>query len=145
MLGLAIKAYQIKGDNTGNKTFDLNTWQSGTGGAWYNWYVSNGIFSEQSGTAINCTTLGIDNPTTSSSIYVYPNPTNDKVIIEINDLFNKEMEINIFNSIGQKFDLKIIRTGNKYIADLSKFDNEVYYLLLREKDGVKQFKKIIKY
>jgi len=77
---LAIKAYQIKGDSTGSKTFNLNTWQSGIGGVWYNWSVSNGVFSEQTSTAINCLALSVNYPSLGSEIEIYPNPTTDKLI-----------------------------------------------------------------
>ena len=44
--GQALKVYQIKGDSTGTHSFNLNTWQSGSGGTWQNWSVSNGVFRE---------------------------------------------------------------------------------------------------
>ena len=41
----AVKVYKVKGDNTGNKTFNLTTWESGNGGIWEDFYVSNGSLS----------------------------------------------------------------------------------------------------
>lgn len=46
----ALKVYKIKGDTSGNKTFELSTWQQGTGGEWQHWYVLNGILYTKPGT-----------------------------------------------------------------------------------------------
>ncbi|MFN8256179.1 MAG: T9SS type A sorting domain-containing protein [Bacteroidales bacterium] len=142
--GLAVKAYQIKGDSEGSKTFDLNNWQNGTGGVWYNWFVSNGTFSQQTGTAINCSPLATDNNFINSAINLYPNPTKDKFRISANDLIINDMNINLYNILGQKLAIKPTLEGNEYIADLSEFYKGIYYLILQGKDGRKYFKKIIK-
>ncbi len=46
----ALKVYRIKGDTSGNKTFDIKKWQQGTGGEWQHWYVLNGILYTTPGT-----------------------------------------------------------------------------------------------
>lgn len=46
--GQAVKVYKLKGDVTGNQTFDLNSWTSGNGGAWQDFYVVNGSLSVSS-------------------------------------------------------------------------------------------------
>lgn len=40
----AMEAYKIAGNNFGDRYFDMNTWRSGSGGAWSFFYVSNGLF-----------------------------------------------------------------------------------------------------
>jgi len=57
--GQAIKVYKIKGTSTGLNSFDLNTWEDGTGGVWENWSVLNGQLSESSSSPINCNSTGI--------------------------------------------------------------------------------------
>ena len=37
----AIKVYNIKGTVNGENSFDLNSWSTGTGGEWQEWYVLN--------------------------------------------------------------------------------------------------------
>ncbi len=144
--GLAVKTYQIKGDSIGSKTFNLNTWQSGTGGTWYNWSVYNGSFSEQTGLPVNCSPLSIDDINdNNAAIHIYPNPTKDKLIISINDLTIHVKEINLYNNLGQKFAIKTIPIENEYIADLSALQNGIYYLILQGNDGRKYFNKILKY
>lgn len=142
--GLAVKAYQIKGDATGSKTFNLNNWQSGIGGTWYNWSASNGNFFEQTGTAINCSPLAINNISTNSAIYVYPNPTKGKLTIRTHDSLINENKINLYNNLGQKFTLTTTQAGTEYTADLSSLQNGIYYLVTEGKDGKKLFNKIIK-
>lgn len=71
----ALKAYNIKGTNTGTNTFDLNTFVSGTGGDWYNWYVTNGVFNASESDRIHCQSTGLpweDND--GLHLDLYPNP-----------------------------------------------------------------------
>ncbi len=42
----ALKVYQIKGNNVGSNTFDLNNWKNGKGGWWKFWYVEKGFLKE---------------------------------------------------------------------------------------------------
>ena len=142
--GLAVKAYQIKGDSSGNKTFNLNTWQFGTGGVWHNWYVNNGSFNEQSGTAINCAPLSIDNSSIIPNIYVYPNPINDILTIKDVDLLIDNREVHLFNTYGQEITFKFTTTGHDLIADLVNLSNGIYFLSIKDKYGRKSSIKIIK-
>lgn len=143
--GLAVKSYQIKGDSTGSKTFNLNTWQSGTGGTWYNWFVSNGNFSEQTGTPINCSPLSIINITNNSQIHIYPNPTQDKLIIRMNDLSLTIEEINLHNTFGQKFVFQPSKIGNDYIVDISALQKGIYFIVGKERNHNINIGKIIKH
>ncbi len=52
--GEAMKVYRIKGDSMANNSFNLNTWANASGGQWLKWSVNTGVFSEQTGNAINC-------------------------------------------------------------------------------------------
>jgi cyanophycinase-like exopeptidase len=142
--GLAIKVFQIKGDSAGSKTFDLNNWQFGTGGTWYNWSVSNGVFSEQTGTAINCSSLSVYNPSIDSEIEVYPNPTSDKLTIAINNINCVEHRISIYNNLGQKIFAPTAIANNAIIADFSNFNNGLYFIIVNRKDGKIYQSKIIK-
>ncbi len=143
--GFAVKAYQIKGDISGSKTFNLNTWQSGTGGTWHNWYVSNGSFNEQSGTAINCAPLSIDNSSIiPNNIYVYPNPVNDILTIKDIDLLIDNREVHLFNTYGQEITLKFTKTGHDLITNLVCLSNGIYLLSIKDKYGRNSSIKIIK-
>lgn len=52
--GQALKAYRIAGTSTGNRTFDLTDWRTGTGGQWFHWSVQNGTFAQATGSAPAC-------------------------------------------------------------------------------------------
>ena len=142
--GLAVKTYQIKGDSSGSNTFNLNTWQSGTGGTWYNWYVTNGNFSEQLGTAINCSPLATDNFNSNPEIVIYPNPTKDKLTIRANDLTLNINKIYLYNQVGQKLPLHITQVGNEIHIDLNNIQKGIYLIIIEGKQGEKYLNKIIR-
>lgn len=50
----ALKVYQIKAEPNGKYYFDLNDWKTGSGGTWQHWYVVNGQWQVEAGTAPNC-------------------------------------------------------------------------------------------
>jgi len=69
----AVKVYAVKGDTAGSNTFDLNDWESGTGGNWEHWWVDNGILQTGPGTAPNCIFLATD-PNKENQLSLFPNP-----------------------------------------------------------------------
>jgi hypothetical protein len=142
--GLALKTYQIKGDSTGSKKFDLNTWHTGTGGTWYNWYVSNGNFNEQLGTATNCSPVSIDNFANYTKIDIYPNPTNDILTIKTNDLSFNINKIYLYNQVGQNLPLNPTQMGDEIQIELNTIRKGIYLLKIEGKQGEKYLNKIIK-
>jgi cyanophycinase-like exopeptidase len=124
--GLAIKAYQIKGDATGTKTFDLTDWQTGLGGNWYNWSSSNGVFNEEIGSPLNCNNVSIDDFSDDFVVHIYPNPFTDK----LNQLNKSEEENYTFiNYCGE-----IIWSGkNIENHDFSYLSTGVYFLIVNNK------------
>ena len=52
--GQAVKVYRVPGLMQGDNWFDLNDWSTGSGGGWEHWTVRNGVFSAQTGTALDC-------------------------------------------------------------------------------------------
>jgi len=50
----ALKVYRIRGDEGGSASFDLNNWETGSGGSWFDWYVIDGVHGEKSGTSPSC-------------------------------------------------------------------------------------------
>jgi cyanophycinase-like exopeptidase len=142
--GQALKAYQIKGESTGSKTFDLNDWQSGTGGIWKNWSVANGVFTEQMGTPLNCSSLYISTTLFDAEIELYPNPTSDELTISFNNSNYLENDISVYNYLGQKIALATKTIDNEIIADFSDLSNGLYFVTVFGKDEELYCKKIIK-
>jgi cyanophycinase-like exopeptidase len=50
----AVKVYAVKGKTNGAGYLDLNDWETGDGGDWQNWFVSNGVLNESAGPPPNC-------------------------------------------------------------------------------------------
>ncbi len=142
--GLAIKTYKIKGDNTGTKTFNLNDWESGVGGTWYNWNVVNGMFSEQTGTPINCSPLSVINPSIDTKLEIYPNPTSGKVTIKAHNFNFLEDKIFLYNKLGQRIFVATTIIHNGIIADFSNLNSGLYFIRVYRENGELYQSKIIK-
>ena len=71
--GAALKVYKVPGTNAGTNYLDLNDWQTGVGGSWFDWSVNGGTFTEVTSTAPLCSTLSSSN-TSVPEFEVYPNP-----------------------------------------------------------------------
>lgn len=73
----AVRVYRVKGTPTGQHSFDLRDWQTGSGGTWENWWVENGNLVTAPGQAINCAGLGSALPHTGAHLQAHPNPSAD--------------------------------------------------------------------
>ena len=78
--GVALKAYKVPGTMSGTNTFDLNDWQTGSGGEWFNWSVSDGTFTETASTEPDCSASAIE--LSENGVLIYPNPSEDFMQIE---------------------------------------------------------------
>jgi len=142
--GQALKVYQIKGDNTGTKTFNLKTWKTGTGGTWNNWSVYNGAFAEQTGNAINCFPLAIEEPDNQAVFDIYPNPINDRLTINITKGMLSDYRINMYNNLGQLIPVQIVAQQNTLEIQMSNLHSGMYLLIAHDLKGEIFKKKIIK-
>jgi cyanophycinase-like exopeptidase len=50
----ALKVFKINGNAQGTGTFNLNDWETATGGVWENWFIQNGVLGTETGTSIHC-------------------------------------------------------------------------------------------
>jgi aminopeptidase N len=69
------------------------------------------------------------------NLVIYPNPTNDMVNVEVNDLTNYPKTIELYNVLGQKI-LNVIPTENKFSIPLSTVAAGTYYLKIISGDKV---------
>jgi len=67
----AVKVYKVPGTVTGENFFDLNTWETGEGGTWENWWVDNGELFMAAGDPLSARVRDAE------EISIYPNPTSD--------------------------------------------------------------------
>lgn len=72
----AVVVYRLPGTPTGTNSFDLNDWQTGTGGAWFDWHAQNGVFSTLANSDGDCDLMVVSTtePGTSPAVSLYPNP-----------------------------------------------------------------------
>lgn len=123
--GQAVKVYKVKGTTSGANTFNLIDWQTGNGGAWEDWSVTNGLLTENPGNPINCSALSIDTYNLNG-IQVFPNPVED--IFRVNSQENiSEVEIRDamgrivlqekhFNTTTSEFNLKELNSGVYFVS-----------------------------
>ena len=89
--GAAVKVYAVKGNQTGQNTFDLSDWQTGNGGLWKHWYVDNGVLQETNGNAPSCS-VSLDEDE-DEKFLVFPNPGRDIINISFTNLEPHIIEI----------------------------------------------------
>lgn len=77
----------------------------------------------------NIDTYTTVNNTFSSNLNIYPNPTKDKLHININERAN---EVYLLNSLGQRIEVDMINNE----IDLSEFSDGVYYLFINTNSGL---------
>jgi len=89
--GAAVKVYAVKGNQTGQNTFDLSDWQTGNGGLWKHWYIDNGVLQEINGSAPSCS-VSLDEDE-DEKFLVFPNPGRDIINISFTNLEPHIIEI----------------------------------------------------
>lgn len=143
--GEALKVYRIKGDSTGTKTFNLNNWEDGNGGEWFNWSVNNGVFSEQSDSAINCSGMRVKREDAFTALDVYPNPTTGRVTLKVNGYDLLQGDVTVYNPLGQQINIPVqpIRGGVELAFD--GVSNGIYIIYLRGVDERVYRGRVVKY
>ena len=138
----ALKVYRITGTDTGTNTFNLNDWETGTGGYWENWYINNGTLFVSPGEKINCSGLGTTETKIENDIYIYPNPAEDKIFIQGSKYLSGDFEI--FNAMGKPINYSGILDLTEFSLDVSKLKPGMYYLKIVTSDQKIKFRKFIK-
>ena len=87
----------------------------------------------QSSTSIDIT---INENSFVKSIEIYPNPTSDKVTIDLNNQKSESFNIKISNVLGQVVfsEMKHYATNAKEILDVSTFEKGVYHLEVKNNE-----------
>ena len=115
---------------------------NGTFGPWY-YLIPNGGISQDA-----CSDEGLEENELNADVVLYPNPTRDALKIQITstDLKGKEVNLEIFNSLGEK----MLQRQSKVLEDLhlESIDTEMLsqgvYLLNIEADNRKKSLRFIK-
>lgn len=95
---------------------------------------------------VNITNLGTNekNPT-KSSVQIIPNPSKDGIftLLISNSTSKKELDLDVFNSIGQEIINKKINIEKSVVIDLGKYPNGLYYIEIKDKE-IRYFIKLTK-
>ncbi len=142
--GKALKACQLKGNINGTNSFNLNDWETTTGGSWFNWYVdSSGDFHETPGTQIDCPPTSVQNIEPECHISLYPNPAADYITISIRGKTESSYTLMIRNSHGLLIKSKEV-FSDEVILDIRNLNPGIYFLLVHHRNNASIIKKIIK-
>ena len=139
--GQALYVYQVKGTESGENTFDLSTWQSGSGGAWKVWSVDDGVFAEADSDDPACNPLDLEE-FTAADIRLYPNPAADHIKLQLTN--NQLSTVQVFDIRG--IALKTFNTisSNQLQINTSGWASGVYFLQITDNSGNTLVKRFIK-
>jgi hypothetical protein len=99
---------------------------------------------EYSSSAIDAQLSADDNGFISSKINIYPNPATDKINISLNLNTNSDIEITLFNSIGNNVFTTLLKDKKQVIKtiDVENMNKGIYFLEIKSESN-KTIKKII--
>jgi cyanophycinase-like exopeptidase len=142
---MALKAYQIKGDSLGSNYFDLNNWQNASGGKYYDWSVQQGVFAEKEGLPINCSPNSTEFLSNKIDFELFPNPTNENLIIKyVNNQF-ENLNVFLFDQLGQITRFNFEKSNSSIVLSLNGISNGIYYLVIMNGNYVVYKQKILKF
>jgi cyanophycinase-like exopeptidase len=133
--GEAIKVYRVPGTEAGTNYFDLSDWETGSGGEWQNWSVTNGTFATVAGVNPECGALSIEE-VEIFQVEVYPNPFSDRFYINME---GQVKSMKLYTILGKEINLTL--DINKPI-DASSLSLGMYILKLKIENQVQTFKLI---
>ncbi|MFY7664863.1 Type 1 glutamine amidotransferase-like domain-containing protein [Flavobacterium sp.] len=133
--GEALKVYRVPGTQNGIHTFNLNDWNSGSGGNWFNWRVVNGSIAVTSAVNPQCF-LAQPEVIADGEIGVAPNPVHDWLhfdrLVSAVSIFGLDGKclFDSKNAVVQSVDFSGMPAG--------------YYVLSFEFEGVRYYRKILR-
>jgi hypothetical protein len=89
--------------------------------------------------AYNVTWVGTEEILNLNHSSVFPNPTSGIITISASFFKNKDFEISIFNTYGRN----LMNIRNLQIIDLSKFENGIYFIVIRSENSEFILEKIV--
>jgi cyanophycinase-like exopeptidase len=131
----ALKVYKVPGTLNGQNYFDLSDWQSGSGGEWQNWFVSNGTFATSTTENPNCNDALSIKDIANTDLKVQPNPFSDYVSIKTEI---ENLNIKMFDVSGKQVGVEF--NANK--IDTKALANGIYFIIIENEDYKQTFKLI---
>jgi len=123
----AVKVYKVPGTSTGENTFNLYDWETGSGGEWQDWYADGGQLIKVENAFPPACLVSNKNIEEIKPLQVYPNPTNDFLNI-VFDNNNSNIQLDIYNLTGQK----VVSTKYQNKINLAFLPKGMYYIHLQD-------------
>jgi len=138
--GTALRVYKVNGTMTGENSFDLSDWKTGTGGSWENWSVNNGVLSETDGTEINCNALEISDENQLQDSSIFPVPFSTALYINSQTII-KNVTITTIN--GKTLYKKQVSKSGRIELCTDFLRAGMYFLQIESDNGIR-YQKILK-
>jgi cyanophycinase-like exopeptidase len=129
--GAAVKAYRMPGTPTGEFTFDLNDWETGNGGTWYNWTAEDGVLSQDETEISDCLDgmpsdiQNIDN----QQFDIFPNPAYHALTIDLKE----KSEVRIYDISGKN--LAVFSGENRVYLNVNDWEAGMYFVEVKSKNA----------
>ena len=126
---ICAKVYRINGNQSGTYSFDLNDWETGSGGTWQHWGVNTGNFTDTIGTAVNCNAVAREDEL-EADVHIHPNPTNGPITVRLPQQY-QEPQIVVRNYLGQRVPVKVTLQQQIGLLDISELPPGQYFIEIR--------------
>jgi hypothetical protein len=108
--------------------------------------TNNSVWSEAK--AFDVTIPVEEQPNSTESINIYPNPANSSVTIDINIMFNESITIELFNTLGQKLNNMNLnsvagQSNYRHIINIEELPSGLYYIVVSSGD-MKEVRSLVK-
>ncbi len=126
---------EYSGPGVDNGWFDPRVAGLGTHTIMYTYIDGNGCENNADQTVYIDECVGIDDPTQSLGLQVYPNPMNSSSIISFSLDMNTDVKVSLFNNIG----MEVMKVTESYMSagsqkinlNLSDFENGIYFIRIQ--------------
>lgn len=99
----AVIVYAVPGTKAGANTFNLKTWESGTGGQWQHWYAVQGVLVQKAAPNGACSPVSSERGVWSTPLHVrvYPNPASERLLVEVEGALEAPMSLWLYDALGR--------------------------------------------
>lgn len=137
----AVRVYKVAGTPTGDNTFSLVDFRTGTGGTWYNWYVTNGMLNEAVSVNIpECDLVTIEG-NTSLAVDIQPNPAHDRLSVS---LPQAPTTLKIWDMQGKLCKAELISENQTTLSTID-WPEGIYHVYIQSAQGIYTQKVVIQH
>lgn len=101
------------------------------------------VYQDSSFNACHGSSASLNKENFQDKINLFPNPTDEKVTLLISDFKQSEYNVSFYNSVGVQVDVTFIVTDNGYEINTSDIVTGVYHVVLQDKNGIMNNRKLI--